>query len=89
MRRENRCSVCEQTVRGADIHGPSSVTLATPFPLEQESTKLWAIFIILIVLYVLGLVTGTTMSGFIHILLILAVVAEMIEVIRMATRRRA
>ncbi len=48
---------------------------------------LWTIFIILIVLYILGLVTGTTVNGFIHILLIFAVVAVIIEVIRMTTRR--
>lgn len=50
---------------------------------------LWTIFFILIVLYILGLVTGTTLSGFIHILLILAVVAVLFEVFRMSTRKRA
>lgn len=49
---------------------------------------LWTIFVILIVLYVLGLITGTTVNGFIHILLVFAVVAVLIEVIRMATRTR-
>jgi hypothetical protein len=50
---------------------------------------LWTIFVILIVLYALGLVTGTTVSGFIHILLILAVLAVIIELFRMSSRRRA
>jgi hypothetical protein len=50
---------------------------------------LWTIFFILIVLYVLGLVTGTTLSGFIHILLILAVVSVLFEVFRMSSRNRA
>lgn len=50
---------------------------------------LWTIAIILLVLYVLGLVTGTTVNGFVHILIILAVIAVIIEVIRMATRRGA
>ena len=35
---------------------------------------LWTIVVILLVLWVLGLVTSYTMGGFIHILLLLAVV---------------
>jgi putative effector of murein hydrolase len=35
---------------------------------------LWTIFVILLVLWLLGLVTSYTMGGFIHILLVLAVV---------------
>lgn len=48
---------------------------------------LWTIFVILLVLYVLGLVSGTMLNGYIHLLLILAIGAVLIEVIRMATRR--
>ena len=36
---------------------------------------LWTIFVILGVLWLLGMVSSYTMGGFIHILLILAVVA--------------
>lgn len=50
---------------------------------------LWTIFVILIVLWLLGLITGTTINGFIHLLLILAIGAVLIEVIRIATRSRA
>jgi hypothetical protein len=35
---------------------------------------LWTIFIILLVLWLLGLVTGATMGGFVHLLLVIAVV---------------
>jgi hypothetical protein len=35
---------------------------------------LWTIFVILLVLWLLGLVTSYTLGGFIHILLVLAVV---------------
>jgi hypothetical protein len=35
---------------------------------------LWTIFVILLVLWLLGLVTSYTLGGFIHILLILAVI---------------
>lgn len=50
---------------------------------------LWTIFLILVILYVLGLVTGTTLSGFIHLLLIFALIAVIIEVFRMSSRRRS
>ena len=35
---------------------------------------LWTIFVILLVLWLLGLVTGTTFGGFVHLLIVLAVV---------------
>jgi len=35
---------------------------------------LWTIFVILLVLWLLGLITSYTLGGFIHILLVLAVV---------------
>lgn len=42
---------------------------------------LWTIFVILLVLWLLGLVTSYTLGGFIHILLILAVVALVFQLI--------
>jgi hypothetical protein len=43
---------------------------------------LWTIAVILFVLWALGLVTAYTMSGFIHILLVLAIVVVLIRVIQ-------
>ncbi|HEU5169680.1 MAG TPA: lmo0937 family membrane protein [Gemmatimonadales bacterium] len=43
---------------------------------------IWTIFIILLVLWLLGLVSGTTFGGFIHILLILAIAVVLIRVIQ-------
>jgi hypothetical protein len=43
---------------------------------------LWTIFVILVVLWLLGLVTSYTMGGFIHILLVLAIVVLLIRVIQ-------
>lgn len=43
---------------------------------------LWTIFVILLILWVLGLVTSTTMGGFIHILLVIAVVVLLINLIQ-------
>ncbi|MEX2282814.1 MAG: lmo0937 family membrane protein [Gemmatimonadota bacterium] len=43
---------------------------------------LWTIFIILAVLWLLGLVSGYTLGGFIHILLVIAIVVVLIRVIQ-------
>ena len=47
---------------------------------------LWTIFLILLVSWLLGLVTSYTFSGFIHLLLILAV---MVFVVNVLSGRRA
>ena len=43
---------------------------------------LWTIFVILLIMWALGLVTSYTMGGFIHILLIIAVVVLAINLIQ-------
>jgi hypothetical protein len=43
---------------------------------------LWTIAVILFVLWALGLVTAYTMSGFIHVLLVLAIIVVLINVIQ-------
>ena len=43
---------------------------------------LWTIFLVLVILWALGLISGYTIGGFIHILLILAVVAVLIRLIQ-------
>ena len=43
---------------------------------------LWTIFIILLVLWLLGMVTSYTLSGYIHILLVIAVVVLLIRLIQ-------
>ena len=42
---------------------------------------LWTIFVILLILWILGLVSSYTLGGFIHILLIVAVVILLFELI--------
>lgn len=42
---------------------------------------LWTIFVILLVLWFLGLVTSYTLGGFVHILLVLAVVVLVFQLI--------
>lgn len=43
---------------------------------------LWTIFVILLVLWLLGLVTSYTMGGFIHILIVIAIVVLIIQLIQ-------
>jgi len=43
---------------------------------------LWTIFVILLILWLLGMVTSYTLGGFIHILLILAIAIVLIRVIQ-------
>ena len=43
---------------------------------------LWTIFLILLILWAVGMVTSTTLGGFIHILLIVAVVVVLIRLIQ-------
>jgi hypothetical protein len=48
----------------------------------RVNNMLWTIFVILLVLWLLGLVTSYTMGGFIHILLVIAVVVLIINLIQ-------
>lgn len=42
---------------------------------------LYTLAVVLIVLWLLGLVTSTTMGGFVHVLLVIAVVVVLLRVI--------
>ena len=42
---------------------------------------LWTIFVILLVLWLLGLVSSYTLGGFIHILLVIAIVVLIINLV--------
>jgi hypothetical protein len=46
---------------------------------------LWTIFVILLVLWLLGMITSYTMGGFIHILLVIAVI---VLIVRLVSGRR-
>jgi len=43
---------------------------------------LWTIAVVLIILWLLGLVSSYTMGGFIHILLVVAVIVVLVRVIQ-------
>jgi len=43
---------------------------------------LWTIAVVLLILWALGLVTSYTMGGFIHILLVIAIIVVLVRLIR-------
>jgi len=43
---------------------------------------LWTIFVILLVMWALGLVTSYTMGGFVHILLVIALLVLVINLVQ-------
>lgn len=43
---------------------------------------LWTIAVVMVVLWLLGLISSYTMGGFIHILLVLAVVVVLLRIIQ-------
>ena len=52
-------------------------------PASQSKNKymLYTLAVVLLVLWLLGLVTGATMGGFIHILLVIAIVMVLLRII--------
>ena len=43
---------------------------------------LWTIFVVLLLLWLLGMITSYTLGGFIHILLVIAIAAVLIRLIQ-------
>jgi hypothetical protein len=43
---------------------------------------LWTIFVVLMILWLLGIATAHTLGGFIHILLLLAIASVLIRIIQ-------
>jgi hypothetical protein len=50
--------------------------------LHLEVAMLWTIFVILLVLWLLGVVTSYTLGGFIHVLLVVAVIMAIMQLIQ-------
>jgi hypothetical protein len=52
------------------------------FRKSETQKMLWTVCVVLIVLWLLGVVTSYTLGGFIHLLLVLAIAAMLIRIIR-------
>jgi hypothetical protein len=57
------------------------MVLLAKSPSQEAFQVLWTIFVILLVLWLLGVVSSYTLGGFIHILLILAVAVALVQII--------
>jgi hypothetical protein len=69
-------------VRGADGCAALAVLGNEAASHRSEKNMLYTIAVVLIVLWLLGLVSSYTMGGFIHVLLVIAVVVILIQVIQ-------
>jgi hypothetical protein len=50
--------------------------------LQGGFCMLWTIAIVLIILWLLGMITSVTLGGFIHILIVIAVIVLLIQIIK-------
>jgi len=48
---------------------------------KEEQIMLWTIFVILLILWLVGVVSSYTLGGFIHLLLVIALVVLLINLI--------
>jgi hypothetical protein len=48
---------------------------------KRRSAMLWTLAVVLLILWALGLVSSFTMGGFIHVLLVIAIVVILLRVI--------
>jgi len=55
---------------------------ASRFNVRRRLYMLWTIFVILLVLWAVGMVSSYTLGGYIHLLLVLAVVVMAIRIIQ-------
>jgi hypothetical protein len=67
-------------VQKAPVFKDNKNVLVKPL-LRRKSDMLYTVAAILIVLWLLGLVTSYTMGGFIHILIVIAIVVVLLRVI--------
>jgi beta-lactamase regulating signal transducer with metallopeptidase domain len=58
---------------GAQVRQPANQS--------KENCMLYTIAMVLLILWLLGLVTGATLGGFIHVLLVIAIVVVLLRVI--------
>jgi uncharacterized membrane protein len=68
----------EERATRSILHPESSFALHHT---RKDIIMLWTIAVILIILWILGLVTSYTLGGFVHILLVLAIIVILYNVI--------
>ena len=75
--------MCSKVLLHSTVDLVASVTgNSSKLVTERLIQMLWTIFVILLILWLLGMVTSTTLGGFIHLLLIIAIAVVLIRVIQ-------
>ena len=69
------------TFTGETILGQRDGMVSGAAKAAKEDDMLWTIFVVLLVLWLLGLVSSYTLGGFIHLLLVLAVIVLVINLV--------
>jgi hypothetical protein len=64
-----------------EVSGPVRRPAPCGWIVRKEKVMLETLAVVLLVLWLLGLVTSTTLGGFIHVLLVLAVVVVLLRII--------
>jgi len=65
--------------RGVKGVGVADKKSETPF--EEVGIVLWTIFVILLVLWLVGMISSYTLGGFIHLLLVLALIVLILQLV--------
>jgi hypothetical protein len=68
--------------RAAAVWHESRTTFRQGNVTGKELPMLWTIFVVLLVLWLLGVVSSYTLNGFIHILLVIAIAVVLIRIIQ-------
>jgi hypothetical protein len=72
----------ESRARNYSIHGIELLAYPTSNTRLRKINMLWTIFVILLILWLLGMVSSYTLGGYIHLLLVIALVVVIIRVIQ-------
>jgi hypothetical protein len=56
--------------------------MAAPRTRQKEASMLWTIVVVLLVLWVLGVTSSYILGGFIHFLLLLAIIVVLVRIIQ-------
>jgi len=78
-----RFPIGDATAEIAGIRRGSAIGTVSDFLIPREEAEmLWTIALVLLVLWALGLVSSYTLGGFIHLLLVAALVVILVRVIQ-------
>jgi Family of unknown function (DUF5670) len=66
----------------ACVYSPSAQDGSGIHSIPRRNVMLWTIFVILLVLWAVGMVSSYTLGGFIHLLLLIAIAVVLIRIIQ-------